>query len=92
MQPQRLAEFAMLAQPHLGFAKGPVLVTHQAENRQQLGLVEQALAEATSHRLGDLQGDAGKRQESPSSAIAPPTSIENNNLGRSDTSNFHCHS
>ena len=58
----------MLAQPDLGLAKGPVLVTHQTENRQQLGLVEQALAETTSvareHHLRDLQGDAGKRQKS----------------------------
>jgi hypothetical protein len=45
-----------------------VLATHQTENRKQLGLVEQALAETTSaareRRPGDLQGDAGKRQES----------------------------
>jgi hypothetical protein len=67
-QPQRLAQFAMLAQPHFGFAKGPVFVTHQAENGQQLRLVELVLAEAASvtreHRLRDLQGDASKRQQS----------------------------
>ena len=39
-QPQHLAQFAMLAQTHLGFAKGPVFVTHQAENGQQLRLGE----------------------------------------------------
>jgi len=41
---------------------------HQAENRQQLGLVEQALAETISiareSRPGGLQGDADKGQES----------------------------
>ena len=67
-QPQHLAQFAMLAQPHLGFAKGPVLVTHQTENGQQLRLSELVLAETASvareHRPADLQGDAGKRQES----------------------------
>jgi hypothetical protein len=67
-KPQRLAQFAMLAQPHFGFAKGPVFITHQAKNSQQLRLIELVLAETASvtreHRLGDLQGDAGKRQES----------------------------
>ena len=29
-QSQRLTQFAVLAQPHLGFAKGPVLVAHQS--------------------------------------------------------------
>jgi hypothetical protein len=58
----------MLAQPHFGFAKGPVLVAHQTENGQQLRLVEWVLAETASvtweHRLGDLQSDASERQES----------------------------
>jgi hypothetical protein len=67
-QSQRLAQFAMLAQPNFGFAKGPVLVTHQAENRQQLRLRELVFAESASvareHRLRDLQGDASKGQES----------------------------
>src|SRR4029077_13373351 len=67
-EPQRLAQLAVFAQSHLGFAKGPVLVTHQAENGQQLRLVELVLAETASvtreHRLGDLQGDASERQES----------------------------
>jgi hypothetical protein len=67
-QPQCLAQLAVLAQPHLGFAKGPVLVTHQAENGQQLRLVELVLAETASvtrkPRLRDLQGDASERQES----------------------------
>jgi hypothetical protein len=65
---QHLAQFAMFAQTHLGFTKGPVFVTHQAENGQQLRLVKLAFAETASlareHRPGDLQGDAGKRQES----------------------------
>src|SRR2546430_7002397 len=65
---QHLAQFAMLAQPHLGFTKGPVFVTHQAENGQQLRLGKLTFAETASvareHRPGDLQSDAGKRQES----------------------------
>jgi len=47
-QPQRLAQFAMLAQPHFGFAKGPVFLTHQAKNGQQLRLIELVLAETAS--------------------------------------------
>ena len=70
----------MLAQPHFGFAKGPVLVTHQAENGQQLWLRELVLAETASvtreHRPGDLQAMRAKGS-SPTSAIAPPVSIEN---------------
>jgi hypothetical protein len=58
----------MLVQPHFGFAKGPVLVTHQAENRQQLRLREMLLAASASvaleHRPADLQGDGSKMQES----------------------------
>src|SRR6266403_356292 len=67
-KPQHLAQFAMLAQTHLGFTKGPVFVTHQAENGQQLRLGKLTFAETASvareHRPGDLQSDAGKRQES----------------------------
>jgi hypothetical protein len=67
-EPQRLTQFAMFAQPHFGFAKGPVFVAHQAKNGQQLRLIELVLAESASetweHRLGDLQGDASKGQES----------------------------
>src|SRR5579875_988498 len=67
-QSERLPQFAMFAEPHLGLAKGPVLVTHQAEDRQQLRLVEQVFAEpaavARKHRLGDLQGDPSEGQES----------------------------
>jgi hypothetical protein len=55
-------------QPHFSFAKGPVLVTHQAEGSRQLRLRELVFAESASvvreHRLGDLQGDASKGQES----------------------------
>jgi len=92
-QPQRLAQFAMLAQPHFGFAKGPVFVAHQAENGQQLGLVELVLAETASVTrepcLRDLQGDPSKRQE-PTSAIVPPAEVANNNFERPTISNFHC--
>ena len=67
-QPQRLAQFAVFAQTHFGFAKGPVLVAHQAQNSQQLRLRELVFAETTAvarkHRPGDLQGDASERQES----------------------------
>jgi len=67
-EPQHPAQFAMLAQPHLGFAKGPVFVPHQAENGQQLRLRELVFAEATSVRgknaAGNLQGHPRKRQES----------------------------
>jgi hypothetical protein len=58
----------MLAKTHLGFAKGPVFVTHQVENRQQLRQGELVFAETASlareHRPGNLQSDAGKRQQS----------------------------
>jgi hypothetical protein len=58
----------MFSQPYLGLAKGSVFATHQAENGQQLRLVELVLAEKASvprnHRPGDLQSDASKRQES----------------------------
>src|SRR5258708_5288944 len=83
--PQHLAQLAMLAQPHLSFTKSPVFVTHQAENGQQLRLGKLAFAETASvareHRPGDLQSDAKGR--SPTSAIAPPASIENHGGGQS---------
>ena len=64
---ERLTQFAMFAEPHLGFAKGPILIAHQNEDGQQLGLRELMFAEtaalAWKHRLGDLQGDPRKRQE-----------------------------
>jgi hypothetical protein len=63
-----LTQFPMFAEPHLGFAKGPILVTHQTADRQQLGLRELVFAEtaavARKHRFGDLQSDANKGQES----------------------------
>jgi hypothetical protein len=37
-KPKALTQFAMFAEPHLGFAKGPVFVTHQAKNGEQLRL------------------------------------------------------
>jgi len=67
-QTQCLVQFAMLTQAHFGFAKGPVLIAHQAENRQQLWLRKLVFAEtaavAGKHRLSNLQGDASERQES----------------------------
>jgi hypothetical protein len=66
---QHLAQFAMLAQPHLGFTKGPVFVTQQAENGQQLRLGKLVFAETASvareHRPGNLQSDASKRWSEP---------------------------
>jgi hypothetical protein len=50
LQTQRLARLAVLAQPHLGLAKGPVLLAHQTEDGQQLRLRERMFAEATPHR------------------------------------------
>jgi hypothetical protein len=67
-EPPRLAQFAVLAQAHLGFAKGPVLLPHPTENGQQLRLRKLVVAETASaarkHRPGDLQGEASERQES----------------------------
>src|SRR5271166_3680498 len=67
-QPQSLTQLAMLAETHFGFAKGPVLVTHQAKDRQQLRLCELVFAESAAvtrkHRPADLHGDASERQES----------------------------
>ena len=47
-QSQRVTQFVVLAQAHLGFAKSPVLVAHQTEDGQQLRLSELVLAEACS--------------------------------------------
>ena len=56
---QRLMEFAMFAQPHLGFAKFQPSYASNTES-SAVGLVERALAETASvarkHRSGDLQG------------------------------------
>jgi hypothetical protein len=67
-QLQRGAQFLVLAQTRLRFAKGPVFVAHQTKYRQQLLLGELVFAEA--HALGrqnlpgHLQGHALKGQES----------------------------
>jgi hypothetical protein len=67
--PQGLMQFAMFGEPHLGLPKGPVLVTHQTENSQQLRLGEMVLAETTAvarkHRLGNLQSDASEGHHLP---------------------------
>lgn len=44
-EPLRLTQFALLAHPHFGFAKGQVLVAHQAENSWQLRVLELVPAE-----------------------------------------------
>jgi hypothetical protein len=63
-----LAQFAMLAQPHFGFAESPILVAHQAQHCQHLRLRELVFAEPAAvtrqHRAADLQGDASEGQES----------------------------
>jgi hypothetical protein len=65
-QSQRLTQFPMLAQPHLGFAKSPVLEAHQTKDGQQLRLPELVLAETSSiggeHRPTYFPGGAGKYQ------------------------------
>ena len=67
-QPQCLAQFAVFPQAHLRFAKGPVLIPHQAQDSEKLRLRELVLAEPRSigweHRPTDFQGGAGKWQES----------------------------
>ena len=68
LQPQGAPQLNVFAEPHLGFAKGPVLVAHQAEHSQQLRLREGPLAELRSLRrqdcLADLQSQAGKAHQS----------------------------
>ncbi len=67
-QVQRGAQLLVLSQAHLGFAKGPVFVAHQAQHRQQLRLGELMFAEARAvgrqNLRGHLQRHASKRQES----------------------------
>jgi hypothetical protein len=67
-KPQNLTQFAMFPQTDLGLAKGPILLAHQTENRQQLRLRELVFAETGSvtrkHRPRDFEGDSGKGQES----------------------------
>jgi len=43
---QRTAQFGMFCQPHLGFAVGPVLVAHEAQDGQQLRLRKLVFAKA----------------------------------------------
>jgi hypothetical protein len=65
---QDLAQLAVLAETHLGFAKSPVRLAHQAENGQQLRLGEWVFAETTAlgrqNTPGYIAGHAGKGQES----------------------------
>jgi hypothetical protein len=67
-QPQGLAQFAVFPQADLCFSKGPVLISHQAQDAQKLRLRELMLAESGSidweHRLADFPSDAGKYHES----------------------------
>ena len=61
---QDLAQLAVLAETHLGFAKSPVRIAHQAENGQQLRLGEWVFAETTALGRQNTPGYAGKGQES----------------------------
>ncbi len=45
---ERLTQFAMLPGPRLGFAKSPILVAHQTEDRRQLGLRGLVFAETAA--------------------------------------------
>jgi hypothetical protein len=64
---QRGAQLVVLAQAHLGFAKGPVFLAQQAQHRQQLRLGKLMFAEARAlgrqNLRGYLQRHASKRQE-----------------------------
>jgi hypothetical protein len=67
-QSQHAAQLRMFPQAHRGFAEDPVLVTHQAEDRQHLGLREWMFAETRSVRrqngAGHLPGHVRKGQQS----------------------------
>jgi hypothetical protein len=67
VQTQGAAQFAMLAQPHLDLAKGPVFESHQAQQGQQLRLGELVFAETSSIRGQDsgryLESQTGERHE-----------------------------
>jgi hypothetical protein len=88
-----LAQFAVLAQPHFGFAKAPVFVSHQAKNRQQLRLTKLVLAETASltreHCLGDFQCNASKRQQSDFGHCVPTACVADNNVDEPPTAKFH---
>jgi hypothetical protein len=54
-QPQGCAQLAVFSHPGCGFAKGPVLIAHQAPNGRQLGLRTPAFRKlAAGGRLRDL--------------------------------------
>src|SRR6266849_4914154 len=67
-QSQCGAQLVVLAQAYFGFAKGPVLVAHQAQHRQQLRLGKLMFTEARAverqNLRGHLQRHASKGQES----------------------------
>jgi hypothetical protein len=56
---QSAPQFTVLREPNFGFAIGPVLVAHEAQNGQHLRLREQVLAETTAIArhggFGDIQ-------------------------------------
>ncbi len=62
------AQLGMFLEPDFGFPKGPVLITHQAQYRQQLRLREQPLAEFTAmsgqNGLADFQSQPGESNQS----------------------------
>ena len=91
-EPQRLMQFAVLAQPYLGFPKGQIFVAHQTQNGQQLRLCELMLVEtAAVARRGSVvlaicRATRAKGRR-PTSAITPPASIANTNFKEPTTSN-----
>ncbi|MGB8481656.1 MAG: hypothetical protein WCE63_22865 [Acidobacteriaceae bacterium] len=63
----------MLAEPDFGFPKGPALITHPAQHRQQLRLRELPLAEFRAlrrhNRLAHFQRQAGESHPSDLSHV-----------------------
>src|SRR5256886_4180811 len=73
---QHLAQFAMLAQPHLGFTKGPVFVTHRSEEhtselQSQSNLVCRLLLEKKKAKSIVLHTDSASRFSRLSGPCSP---------------------
>jgi hypothetical protein len=68
LQLQSGSQLRVFAQPHLGLAKGPVLIAHQAQHGQQLRLGELTLAKlgalSRQHRLAGFQGQPSESYQS----------------------------
>jgi hypothetical protein len=63
-QSQYRTQFSMFGQTDFGFAEGPILITHQAQDREQLGLLEAMFrkfaAVGWQDGLAHVQRDGGK--------------------------------